>query len=118
MMKIQLWHSRDFDFRNELYIPLRENFSDIEWIFPHETDDTVVKSEESLREVDIFLAEVCTAGTGLGIEIGFAHMYKKRIVCIYKSGSQISSSLKYVSEEFIEYSDEDDMIEKLKNILK
>ena len=117
-MKIQVWHSKDFDFRGELYAPLKENFSDIEWIFPHETDETVVKSEETLKDVDIFLAEVRTAGTGLGIEIGFAHMYKKRIICIYKSGSQISSSLKYVSEEFIEYEDEKDMIEKLTKLLK
>jgi len=117
-MKIQVWHSKNFDFRKELYSPLRENFSDIDWIFPHETDKTVVKSEDSLKGVDIFLAEVRTAGTGLGIEIGFAHMYKKRIICMYKTWSQVSSSLKYVSEEFIEYNDEADMIEKLKNILK
>ena len=116
-MKIQLWHSKDFDFRSELYAPLKENFSDIQWIFPHETDDTVVKSEETLKDVDIFLAEVRTAWTGLGIEIWFAHMYKKRIICIYKSGSQISSSLRYVSEEFIEYENEADMIEKLKEII-
>ena len=44
-------------------------------------------------------------------------MYKKRIICIYKSGSEISNSLKYVSDEFIEYSDGNDMVEKLKNIL-
>lgn len=117
-MKIQVWHSKDFNFREELYAPLKENFTEIDWVFPHETDKTVVKSEETLKDVDIFLAEVRTAGTGLGIEIGFAHMYKKRIICIHKSGSQISSSLKYVSEEFIEYKDVADMIEKLKNILK
>ncbi len=117
-MKIQVWHSKNFDFRSELYTPLKQNFSDIEWIFPHETEEIVVKSEDSLKDVDIFLAEVRTAGTGLGIEIGFAHMYKKRIICMYKAWSQVSSSLKYVSEEFIEYSDESDMIEKLKNIIR
>jgi hypothetical protein len=38
-----------------------------------------------LKEVDIFLAEVSTPATGLGIELGFAYLYKKRIICISKS---------------------------------
>jgi len=36
-MKIQVGHSRDFDYQNELYIPLKKAFpQDFEWIFPHE----------------------------------------------------------------------------------
>lgn len=116
-MKIQLWHSRDTNFLQELYIPLKENFSQIEWIFPHEENGKFMKSEDTLKEVDIFLAEVSTPATGLGIELGFAYLYKKRIICLSKEGVKIASSLKYICTEFIEYSDEKDMIEKLKDIL-
>jgi hypothetical protein len=37
-MKIQVGHSRDFDYQNELYIPLKKAFprQDFELIFPHE----------------------------------------------------------------------------------
>lgn len=116
-MKIQLWHSRDSNFVEELYTPLRENFPQIEWIFPHEESGKFVKSEESLQEVDIFLAEVSTPATWLGIELGFSYLYKKRIICLSKEWVKIPTSLKYICSEFVEYSNEKDMIEKLKNIL-
>ena len=116
-MKIQFWHSRDSNFREELYIPLQENFPQIEWVFPHIDDEKPVKSEESLKEVDIFLVEVSYPATGLGIELGFAYMYKKRIICMSRSWVKISGSLKYICTEFVEYDGEKDMVEKLKNIL-
>lgn len=116
-MKIQLWHSRDSNFREELYTPLQENFSQIEWIFPHIDDGKPMKSEESLKEVDIFLADVSYPATGLWIELGFAYLYKKRIICMSRSWVKISGSLKYICSEFIEYNSEKDMVDKLKNIL-
>lgn len=116
-MRIQLWHSRDTNFLEELYIPLKENFPQIDWIFPHEENTKFVKSEETLKEVDVFLAEVSTPATGLGIELGFAYLYKKRIICLSKEWVKISGSLKYICREFIEYSNKTDMIQKLKNIL-
>jgi hypothetical protein len=41
-------------------------------------------SRESLKTVDIFIAEVSYPATGLGIEIGFTSLYGKRILCISK----------------------------------
>ena len=118
-MIIQLWHARDSDFQDELYNPLKSAsfFSEHIWIFPH---DGIAKydSKETLRTVDIFIAEVSHPATGLGIEIGFASLYGKRILCISKKWSQISSSLKYVTEDFIEYDDTKDMIDKVWSFLK
>ena len=116
-MRIQLWHSRDSNFVEDIYNPLKENFPQVEWIFPHEENRKFIKSEETLQEVDIFLAEVSYSATGLGIELGLAYLYKKRIICISKKWAKISRSIKYICSEFIEYSDEKDMVEKLKNIL-
>ncbi len=115
-MKIQLWHKRAWEFREDLYIPLQENFPNIDWIFPHEKEDTRIISEETLKGVDIFLAEVTDAATWLGIELGFARAYKKRIICMYKTDTKVAASLQYVTNEFLEYTWEQDMIEKLKNI--
>ena len=114
-MKIQLWHSRDSNFVEELYVPLRENFPDIEWIFPHGENGKIIQSEESLKGVDVFLAEVSTPATGLGIELGFAYLYKKRIICMYRVENKISSSLRFVTDEIFEYNSQEEMIEKLKN---
>lgn len=119
-MKIQVGHSRDFDYQNELYIPLKENFKswDIEWIFSHEWENNWRLSEETLKWVDIFLAEVSYPATGLGIELGFAYLYKKRIVCISQSWIKISSSLKNICEDFIEYVDLEDLSFKLRKYFK
>lgn len=118
-MKIQVGHSRDFDYQNELYIPLKKAFpQDFEWIFPHEFSSQWIKSEETLKWVNVFLAEVSYPATGLGIELGFAYLYKKRIVCISQSWIKISSSLKNICEDFIEYVDLEDLSFKLRKYFK
>ncbi len=117
-MIIQLWHSRSTDFVTELYGPVQNAsfFQDHVWIFPHEGDH--ISSRESLKTVDCFIAEVSTPATGLGIELWFASAYGKRILCIYKQWSQTSSSLKFVTDEYIEYENAEDMIAKIWNFLK
>ena len=85
-MIIQLWHARNSDFQNELYIPIKQAS---------------------------FFPEVSTPATGLGIEIGFASAYGKRILCVYKKWSKISTSLKKVTENYVEYDNVDDMVNKV-----
>lgn len=117
-MKIQLWHARDSDFQAELYTPLKGSsfFHEHEWILPHDWEE--VNSRESLKTVDIFIAEVSHGATWLGIELGFASLYGKKILCIYKKWSHISSSLKYLIEDFIEYDDSEDMVSKVWEFLR
>ena len=59
------------------------------------------------------IAEVSYPATGLGIELGWADMHKCPIVCIYRSGQKTSGSLKVVTDKFIEYTDKQDMLEKI-----
>lgn len=117
-MIIQIWHARDSDFQIELYTPLKESwyFSEHSWIFPH--DGVEVDSRETLKTVDLFIVEVSTPATWLGIEIGLASAYGKRILCISKKWVKISSSLKYVSEDFLEYESPEDMLYKIWEFLK
>lgn len=112
-MIIQVWHSRDFDFQNELYIPIKNSnfFSDHTFIFPH--DDVNIDSRESLKMADIFLIETTRAATWLGIEIGFASTYNKKIVCIHKKWCHVSTSLQKLSDACIEYANSDYMIQKI-----
>ena len=116
-MKIQFGHRRDGNFQELFYAPLRENFPEVSWIFPHEKEDIQVISEQSLKKIDVFLAEVRDSATGLWIELGFSKTYGKRIICMYTMGSHISSSLRYITDEFVEYSSQEDMLEKLRKIL-
>ncbi len=116
-MIIQLWHARDSDFQAELYAPLKGSsfFHEHEWILPHDWEE--VNSRESLKAVDIFIADVSHPATGLGIELGFASLYSKRILCIYKKWNKVSSSLKYITEDFLEYENQEDMISKIEEYI-
>ena len=51
-------------------------------------------------------------GAGQGIELGWADYATTPILCIYEKGLKISSSLKFITNNYIEYENTDDMIKK------
>jgi len=113
-MEIYVAHSNSFDYKNELYAPLRKSELNIKHhiFFPHETDE-FVNTKEIIKKSDIIVAEVSYPATGMGIELGWASDANKRIVCIFRTGSKVSGSLKVVCDKFIEYSDASDIVAKL-----
>ena len=117
-MKIFIAHSSSFDFKKELYKPLRE--SDLntkhEIILPQEEKETITK--DIIKDVDILIAEVSYPSTGQGIELGWADIFNIPIVCIFKEGSKISQSLNHITNNMISYKDNKDMIAKLDKVLK
>ena len=115
MKKIYISHSTSFDFKKELYEPIRKSYLDKEYNFvlPHEDSEKLFNSKEYLRSCDLVIAEVSYPSTGLGIELGWANLYKVPIVCIYKTGFKLSNSLKAVCNSFIEYTNSQDMISKI-----
>jgi nucleoside 2-deoxyribosyltransferase len=114
-MKIYVVHSSSFDFKNELYKPIRESkLNTVHEIYlPHEESVKPFSSEEFIKSCDLIIAEVSYPSTGQGIELGWADFVGVPIICIYKSGMKYSGALKTVSDEFIEYTDKKDMIDKL-----
>lgn len=118
-MKIFVPHSSNFDFRNELYLPLRSSaLNELhELILPQENKREVI-TRELIKDCDIVLAEVSYPSTGQGIELGWASMLNVPIVCIYKEGFKYSPALHYITDTFIDYSSPNDMIEKVTKILK
>lgn len=119
-MKVYVSHSREFDFKKELYEVLATANLNQEFIFPHETSDLPFNTKELLqnKNCDLVLAEVSYSATGQGIELGWANVYQVPIICIYKTGSKISGSLKVVSDKLIEYNDGKDLINKLTEYFK
>jgi hypothetical protein len=110
-MKIYVGHSRKFNFKEELYEPLKK--LDHDFTFPHKNSDEPFNSNEFLKTCDLMIAEVSFPSTGLGIEIGWADLLNIPIIFIHKKGSKISGSLKVMKGKFIEYTTED-LIEKIK----
>ena len=118
-MKIYVAHSREFDYKRDLYKPLRESELNktIEIILPHENSDELYNSKEELENVDFMVAEVSYPSIGLGIELGWANMYNTPIILIHKTGSIISNSAKSVATKILEYSSSEELINKLKSVI-
>ncbi len=114
-MKIYIAHSRDFDYLNELYKPLRNDifFKEYELILPHEQQSSNNK-REFYNDIDLFIAECSYPSTGLGIELGFAFDSGKQIYCLHKREKKISGSLNVITNNIFEY----DTIEEMINIMK
>lgn len=120
-MKIYIGHSRSLDFKNELYKPLRSSIlnSTHKIILPHELykNATDFVTRDIIKTCDLMIAEVSYPATGLGIELGWADAFKCPIICIYRSGNKTSGSLKVVTDKFIEYTDKNEMLEKITNVI-
>ena len=89
-----------------------------EIMLPHRDEDKPFSSKEFLKSCDLMIAEVSHPSTGLGIELGWADFLKVDIICIYKTGSKISNSIKTITDKFIEYNNSDEMIALLEKGIK
>lgn len=119
-MKIYVGHSRDHDYKNGLYAPLRQSElnSKAELIFPHESDHSTFVSKRDLKNVDLMIAEISYPSTGLGIEMGYADIYNIPVIVAYRSGSSVSGSAKALAAHTIEYANSEELIVKIAKILK
>nr|AIA18821.1 Unknown Function [uncultured bacterium] len=121
-MKIYLSHSRNIDYKKELYVPIKssEIINKHEFIFPHENSDQLYPTRELLQNkgCDLIIAEVSFPATGQGIELGWASMLDIPIVCIYKDGAKPANSLNEVTSKFLMYTSPENMIEDITGVLK
>lgn len=115
-MKIYIAHSSSFDFRKELYAPIKNSslFQNHTFIFPHSESDELCNSRELFQTgCDLIIAEVSHPSTGLGIELGWGNLLHVPIACVYREGSKISESLKTVTGKFFEYSNSEELVTKV-----
>ncbi len=107
-------HSRSLDFENELYKPIRGSDLNNQYDFflPHEHGRTI-NSRKDIEGSDLILAEVSYPSTGQGIELGWASGLDIPILCMSQTGKKITNALRSVTEDFIEYSNTSDFINKL-----
>ncbi len=114
-MKIYLSHSGNYDYEAELYRPLKLSVlaKKYQILFPHDKENADVNSKDFIQHADLVIADVSYPSTGQGIELGWADDSGIPIVCVHKTGSRPSSSLRFIASEHIEYLDTDDMLQKL-----
>ena len=116
---IYIAHSRDFDYENLLYKPIRsnKNLPQDEIILPHEPGHDNNHTREFYANLDLVIAEVSYSATGLGIELGWAFDSQVPIVCLYQSGKKYSGSLHAVTDQFYEYHNELELIKIIKKLI-
>lgn len=119
-MNIYIAHSTHFDYKTELYQPLKfsELWGQYSFILPHDTQNEPINSKQFVSKCDLIIAEVSYPSTGTGIELGWANMYNRKILCIHKESCKPSSSLMMVSSDFLTYSSQHELIQKLSGWIK
>ena len=118
-MKIYIAHSRDFDYINELYLPLKNSgiFKEHDVILPHDGDN-YKHGRDFYKSIDLVIAEVSFPSTGLGIELGFLYDDNKPIYCIHKDNMKISSSINTITKNIYEYKNNEKMLIIINDIIK
>lgn len=119
-MIIYIGHSKDINYIEELYKPIKELATepDTTFILAHEISANSSNSRDFYTTIDLFIAEVSKPSTGLGIELGWAYDSQVPIVCISKKGSKIAGSLKSVTDSFFEYGTSEDLKGIVKSIIE
>jgi len=112
LKKIYFGHSKDWDYQSGLYRPIQDSSlnDDFIIIFPHTSKGEEFVSERDLKKIDLFVAEISLPSTGLGIELGFAHLFNIPILCIHRRGTTVRSSIKRLNCEILEYSEIDEVV--------
>jgi hypothetical protein len=121
-MKIYISHSKTFDYKKELYDPIKKSelIKQYEFIFPHEEKDELFGSAllEKLKSVDLVIAEISYHSTAQGMELAWASILEKPVICIYKEGASISGSLHFVSKKLLMYTSRENMIADITGALE
>jgi hypothetical protein len=120
MKQVYVAHAKDFDYRNELYLPLRESELNERYkiVLPHEHSDALFSSKEFFRDwCNIFVVEATIPKLGVGIEIGWADSYGLPIIGMHRRGSKFSGSLRPMCKSVFDYESSAEMIDKLKKDL-
>lgn len=113
-MRLYITHATSYDYKTELYKPLKEMFSqEYEFIFPHDESNVGKNSKGIIEKSDTVIAEVSFPSTGQGIELGWANILGVPIICLYRSGAKPSGALQLVATHFIEYGSSKEMTEEL-----
>lgn len=118
-MKIYVVHSTGFNYKDELYQPLKASklWRQHDFILPHDMQNEPIHSKEIISSCDLMIAEVSYPSTGAGIELGWASKESCKILCIHNKEGKPSSSLKMLTSDFLIYSSSEDLIQQLRSWL-
>ena len=117
-MKIYIAHSKAFDYKNELYLPIRNDvkLNQSEIILPHE-EFQHSHGRDFYKDLDLFIAEVSYPAFGVGIELGWAYDDNVPIAFLCKRGVRIGTSLTLMSNDVSMYSSNEGLQRRVEDII-
>lgn len=119
-LKIYVAHANSFDFRTELYAPLRNSNLNREHYLtlPHETSGELFDSKGFFKTCDLVIAEASYTATGLGIELGWAEILGIPVIVLHKEGTKASNSIRAVTKHIRTYQDETEMVSLIEEFIE
>jgi hypothetical protein len=107
-------HSSGYDYEAELYQPLKASVlaNTHRFFLPHELENIDVDATDQLKQTDVLIAEASLPSTGQGMELGQPNMAAVPTICFYKNGTSLSSALRFVTKNFLEYKNTQDFLAK------
>ena len=121
MKNVYVAHSRSFNFKHELYKPLRESSLNKRFniILPHEYSDGLYSSKHFFEhQCNIMLFEASYPTTGGGIELGWADVYKVPIIALYRKDVELKESVRALAMLSLPYDSSQHMISLLEKTLR
>lgn len=117
---IYLAHSSKFDFKNDLYEPIkRSNLADIyDFIYLMETPGNLPNTKEMIRSFNAVIGEISYPSTGAGIEIGWADALGIPLVLIHNQSYNPPEYYKTISSYVSEYDNAENIPEIIAPALK
>jgi len=121
-MKIYVAHSSGYDYRSELYAPIKQSRLSELYSFhlPHDISiepSPNEKVKETIKNCVYFVADVSYPSIGLGIEMGWAEMFGVPILVMHKHGNKISNVVGLMTKNIFTYKDKNEMIKNLEKYL-
>ena len=85
-MRIYVSHSTTLNYRHSLYSPLKTSvlWQQHYFILPHDEQSDPINSKAIISEVNLVIAEVSYPSTGFGIELGWANIANRPILCLHQ----------------------------------
>ena len=106
MKTVYVTHSTDYDYRSNLYVPIRSSRlnEQLRIVLPHERSSELFSSKAFFRdECDLVIAEISTHRFGVGIEMGWADAFNVPIIGLHQAGITPSRSAVSVCKAVLEY---------------
>jgi hypothetical protein len=119
-MKIVITHAGALPWKDEFYKAIQNSdfYKSNKVFLPQEKDKPEQITKERVEHSDLVIAEVSYPSTGQGIELGWADIYHRPIICVYKEKSVISNSLTFITSKFVLYKDSKELILKLEKMIR